>query len=105
MIKKSKKKEEDELTERWNLIAKRFDLVTKRFDLITKKEIHYGKGGKKMCKKLKNANFKFTGKFDPEKKNIKVGETEFIKDQFEEGVAKKLKGASKTSLFYVHGSK
>ena len=55
-----------------------------------------------MCKKLKNANFKFTGKFDPEDEKIKVGETKFIKDQYEEGVAKKLKGSSKTSLFYVH---
>ena len=58
-----------------------------------------------MCKKLKNANFKFTGKFDPEDEKIKVGETKFIKDQYEEGVAKKLKDSSKTSLFYVHGEK
>jgi hypothetical protein len=58
-----------------------------------------------MCKKLKNANFKFTGKFHPEDDKIKVGETKFIKDQYEEGVSTKLKGANKTSLFVVHGSK
>jgi len=48
--------------------------------------------------------FKFTGKFEQQKKmKVKVGETEFVKDQQEKGVIKKLKGASKTSLFYVHG--
>jgi hypothetical protein len=52
---------------------------------------------------LKNSEFKFTGKLEQEKKKIKVGETEFIENQYEDGVAKKLKGASKMSLFYVHG--
>ena len=47
--------------------------------------------------------FKFTGKFEKEKKTTKVGETEFVKDQHEEGIAKKLKSSPKTSLFYVHG--
>jgi hypothetical protein len=52
---------------------------------------------------LKNSEFKFTGKLEQEKRKTKVGETTFIKAQYEEGVAKKLKGASKSSLFYVHG--
>jgi hypothetical protein len=59
-----------------------------------------------MCKEKNiKGEFKFTGKFEPKSKEVKVGQTEFIKNQHEEGVAKKLKGASKTSLFYVHGSK
>jgi hypothetical protein len=58
-----------------------------------------------MCKEKIKGEFKFTGKFEPKAKEVKVGQTEFIKDQYEEGVAKKLKGASKTSVFYVHGSK
>lgn len=63
-----------------------------------------------MCtgKKHKHMKGEFmaTGKYDTGKrKKIKVGDTEFVKDQWEEGVAKKLKGSSKTSLFYVHGRK
>jgi hypothetical protein len=58
-----------------------------------------------MCDKNNKGEFKFTGKFETRKKETKVGETEFVKDQFEEGIAKKLKGAAGTSLFYVHGSK
>lgn len=50
---------------------------------------------------LENANYKHNKK----EVKTKVGETQFIKDQYEEGVAKKLKGASCTSVFYVHGSK
>jgi len=57
-----------------------------------------------MCKDLKDANFEFTGKFKRSEKDVKIGETKFIKEQFEEGVAKKLKGANKTSLFVVHGN-
>ena len=50
--------------------------------------------------------FKFTGKMEHgKKKPVKVGETKFIREQFEEGVAKKDKGASSTSLMYVHGKK
>ena len=43
----------------------------------------------------KNKNIKET--------KSKIGETKFVKEQYEEGVAQKLKGANKTSLFVVHG--
>jgi len=47
--------------------------------------------------------FKFTGKYiEGKHKKIKVGETQFVKEQAEEGVAKKLKNASNLSLFKVH---
>jgi hypothetical protein len=38
-------------------------------------------------------------------KKVKLGCTEFVKDQYEEGVEKKLKGASPLSLWQVHGTK
>ena len=47
--------------------------------------------------------FKFTGKYEKGKhKKSKIGDTEYVKDQAEEGVAKKLKNASNLSLFKVH---
>lgn len=55
-----------------------------------------------MCNK---GEFKMTGKYEKTKKKVKIGDTEYVKDQYEEGVAKKLKGASDTSLWYVHGKK
>ena len=47
--------------------------------------------------------FKLTGKYEKNNKTTKVGETEFVKNQYEEGIAKKLKSSPETSLFYVHG--
>jgi hypothetical protein len=38
-------------------------------------------------------------------KKVKIGNTEFVKDQFEEGVEKKLKGASPLSIWYAHKAK
>jgi hypothetical protein len=48
--------------------------------------------------------FKFTGKYESKRSQgkTKIGETEFVKNQAEEGVAKKLKNASNLSLFKVH---
>jgi hypothetical protein len=61
-----------------------------------------------MCKGKKHKHmkgeFKFTGKYRPTKEKEKIGETKFVRKQYEEGLGR-LKNASKTSLFYVHGSK
>jgi hypothetical protein len=38
-------------------------------------------------------------------KKQKVGCTEFVKEQYEEGVEQKLKGASPLSIWYVHKAK
>jgi hypothetical protein len=58
-----------------------------------------------MCKGNKHKHtkgeFKFTGKYTPTKETEEIGETKFVRKQYEEGVGK-LKHASKTSLFYVH---
>jgi hypothetical protein len=35
----------------------------------------------------------------------KTGAPEFVRDEYEQGVAKKNKGASSTSLIYTHGRK
>jgi hypothetical protein len=50
--------------------------------------------------------FKFTGKYEHKKHDkTKIGETKFIKEQFEEGVEKKLKSAPDVSLFKIHKRK
>lgn len=38
-------------------------------------------------------------------KKVKVGCTEFVKEQHEEGIEQKLKGVSPMSLWYVHKPK
>jgi hypothetical protein len=51
--------------------------------------------------KHKKADFSFTGKMVPAKK-VKVGHTEFVAKQYEEGVEQKNKGATDLSLMKVH---
>lgn len=40
-----------------------------------------------------------------EHKKEKLGCTQFVKDQYEEGVEQKLKGVSPLSVWYVHKAK
>ena len=39
------------------------------------------------------------------KQKAKLGCTEFVKEQYEEGIEQKLKGVSPMSLWYIHKSK
>ena len=57
--------------------------------------------------KIKLGDTKFIeGKLDmPKMQKIEPGCTKFVREQHEEGVEQKVKGASETSLWYVHKSK